>query len=123
MVTSAFLDSGRFAGTTGLPLKALTECSLQDRFYSWAGLSGKRYVCTVFEIGDDTAIYDFGDAVVIGVVNSSAHRRPICVLRPSDFRISGRRHAVEAALALGANEWHIHFTPDYGKLATDLAAY
>ncbi len=123
MATNAFLGSRRFSGPTGLPLKALTECSLQDRFYTWVGLSGKRYVCTVFTIGDETAICDFSDAVVIGVVNSGGHKRPICVLLPSDFGISGRRHAAEAALALGANEWHIHFTPDYGKLASDLAAY
>jgi hypothetical protein len=107
----------------GLPLQALTECSLQSRFYSWAGLSGKRYVCTVFKIGDEREVGFFNDAAVIGVANIDGHRRAVCLLHPSDFETSGRRHAVEAALTLGANEWHIHFTPDYGKLAMDLIAY
>ena len=96
-------------------------CSLQDRFYSWAGLSRKKCVCTVFKIGDESALDDFNSAAIIGVSNSGGHRRPICVLRPSDFGTFERRHVIKAALTLGADEWHLHFTRDAAKLA-DLIA-
>ncbi len=122
MVTTAFPGLKRPAAPMGLPLQALKACSLQDRFYSWASLSGRRYVCTVFKIGDESALRDFSGAAIIGVSNSGGHRRPICVLQPSDFRTSERRHAMEAALKLGANEWHLHVTPDLRKLAADLIA-
>ncbi len=122
MATDTSPGSMRPAAPMGLPLQALRACSLQDRFYSWSGLSGKRYVCTVFKIGDESALRDFASAAVIGVSNSGGHRRPICVLQPSDFGTSEGRHAVEAALTLGANEWHLHFTEDLKKLAADLIA-
>ncbi len=122
MVPTAFPDPKRPAAPMGLPLQALTASSLQDRFYSWAGLSGRRYVCTVFKIGDESALRDFSGAAIIGVSNSGGHRRPICVLKPSDFRTSERRHAMEGALRLGVNEWHLHFTLDLRRLAEDLLA-
>ncbi len=122
MVTTAFPGPKRPTAPVGLPLQALMACSLQERFYSWAGLSGRRYVCTVFKIGDESALRDFSGAIIIGVSNSGGHRRPICVLQPSDFRTSERRHAMEAALKHGANEWHLHFTLDLMTVAADLIA-
>ncbi len=122
MATDTFPGSIYPDAPMGLPLLALRACSFQDRFYSWAGLSGKRYVCTVFEIGDESALRDFSSAAVIGVSNSGGRRRPICVLRPSDFGSPECRHAVEAAVTLGANEWHVHFTQDLRKLTADLTA-
>jgi hypothetical protein len=122
MSTETFPGSARLATLIGLPLQAPMTCSLQDRFYSWAGLSRKKCDWTVFKIGDESPLGDFKGAAIAGVSNNGGHRRPICVLRPSDFGAFERRHVIEAALTPGANEWHLHFTQDAGKLAADLIA-
>lgn len=106
----------------GLPLASLTDCALQDRFYSWLGLSGTKYVCTVFAILDASAIGEFSDAAVIGVARHDGVRRPVCVLQPSDFTRFASHPFVQAAIKLGVNEWHVHFSADHRKLAEDLAA-
>jgi hypothetical protein len=87
------------------------QLARQVLFLGWS--FRKKYDCTVFKIGDESALGDF---------NSGGHGRPICVLRPSDFGTFERRHVIEAALTPGANEWHLHFTQDAGKLAANLIA-
>jgi hypothetical protein len=114
--------SGASCDANGTPSSGANDMQLarQVLFLGWP--FQEKYVCTVFKIGDESALGDFNGAAIIGVSNSGGHSRPICVLRPSDFGTFERRHVIEAALTPGANEWHLHFTQDAGKLAADLIA-
>lgn len=93
----------------GQELASLNSCDLRDRFYSWRGASGQRYVCSIFRLNEESVVADFSQAVVIGVAREGAARRPICVLCSSDFETDTGRIIRADARALGANEWHVHF--------------
>jgi hypothetical protein len=118
MVKSTFASGMRLA-PEGLGLASLADSHLERRFYSWLGISGTRYVCTVFQGGEEEAVSSFTDAAIIGVVHRDGVRRPVCVLIPSDFEEIGYAR-VTAAVALGINEWHVHFLSDQQELAADL---
>ena len=111
--------SGLRIAPEGLRLASLADSSLERRFYSWLGRSGNRYVCTVFRMGQEEAVSSFTDAAVIGVAHRDEVRRPVCVLTPSDFEAIGMAR-VKAAVALGVNEWHVHFVSQQRELAADL---
>jgi hypothetical protein len=118
MATSVFTMSGTFA-PAGHGLASLAASNLERRFYSWLGKSGQRYVCTVFRNGDDETLSSFVDASIVGVAHRDEVRRPVCVLAPSDFDGNGNVRAA-AAIALGVNEWHVHFLTGPRELAVDL---
>jgi hypothetical protein len=118
MVMSIITTVGTFA-PAGLGLASLAASNLERRFYSWLGKSGRRYVCTVFRNGEGEALGSFTDASIVGVAHRDEIRRPVCVLSPSDFDANGNARAA-AAIALGVNEWHVHFLTDPRELAADL---
>lgn len=120
--------------------------SLRSRFFSWRGASGRRYVCSVFQSGEESFIADVTNGVVIGVAREGAASRPVCVFlaqeRIGDHAAFGRdrpnaddvidspslerprceRRALrKMAQELGVAEWHVHFCADAATLR-DLSA-
>ncbi|MGE4173472.1 MAG: hypothetical protein AB7F41_13450, partial [Methylocystis sp.] len=79
----SFCISRRSFGETaarGEALQSLAEAdSLRNRFMSWRGASGRRYVCSVFQSGEESFIADVTNCVVIGVAREGATTRPVCV--------------------------------------------
>ncbi|MBM3577343.1 MAG: hypothetical protein FJX40_06695 [Alphaproteobacteria bacterium] len=120
--------------------------SLRHRFFAWRGASGRRYVCSVFQSGEDSFIADVTNGVIIGVAREGAISRPVCVFlaqeRAVDHAAFGRNRpnadnvidsqSLERALCdrralrktaqeLGVAEWHVHFCADAATLR-DLSA-
>lgn len=103
----------------GLPLASLVGSRMASRFYSWLGLSGARYVCTIFGAGEEETLACFEGAIVIGVSQRDGVRRPVCVLKPSESIKHGSTR-LAAALTMGVNEWHLHFSSDLRQVASDI---
>jgi hypothetical protein len=87
----------------------LRSSDLLDRFYSWRGASGNRYVCSIFSLEDEAIIADFVQAVAIGVARDAVGRRPVCILSTNDFDTKNGRAIRLDGCAHGVNEWHVHF--------------
>jgi hypothetical protein len=95
----------------GQALSSLAESdALRGRFFSWRGMTGRRYVCSVFQRGEESFVSDVENGVIIGVARDGAALRPVCVVtatggvpRPP-LRDLGREFDVA--------EWHVHFCPD-----------
>ena len=103
----------------GQALQSLAETdSLRSRFFSWRGASGRRYVCSVFQSGEDSFVADVTNGVVIGVAREGATTRPVCVFLAQE---RDRRGLREIARELGVAEWHVHFCADAASLR-DLSA-
>jgi len=95
--------------------------SLRSRFFSWRGASGRRYVCSVFQSGEESFIADVTNGVVIGVAREGAASRPVCVFLAQDGMPGDRRALRQMAQELGVAEWHVHFCADAATLR-DLSA-
>ncbi len=92
----------------GQELDSLTEANvLQGRFFSWRGVSGRRYVCSVFQRGEEGFICEIESGVVIGVARDGVAPRPLCVFEARGD--GGRRRLARLARELGVSEWHVHF--------------
>ena len=104
--------AGGNAPPRGQALGSLVSSDLRERFYSWRGASGRRYVCSVFPSAEESTLADFSQGVVIGVAGEGASRRPICVLFAREFESERGRLVRQEARALGASEWHVHFCAD-----------
>lgn len=90
----------------GQELQSLAETdALRGRFFSWRGVSGERYVCSVFQRGEESFVADVESGVIIGVAQENTGRRPVCVLGAGENILSLRRLARE----LGVVEWHVRF--------------
>lgn len=90
------------------PLAALRHSDLAQRFHSWHGRSGRRYICSIFACAEEA--FSFDNAVAIAVV----------------LDVAGRRHALAAmqtgngagsascgfASRSGGLEWHVHLLKD-----------
>jgi hypothetical protein len=108
----------------GQELESLVESdSLRSRFFAWLGLSGRRYVCSVFQHGEEGFIADVESGVVIGVAREGATLRPVCVFagRKEAGEAQKRRSLRQLARELGVAEWHVHFCAD-AETVRDLAA-
>ncbi|MGJ0560746.1 hypothetical protein [Methylocystis sp.] len=116
---SAFGQTLEDAGPRGQALQSLAETdSLRSRFFSWRGASGRRYVCSVFQSGEDSFVADVTNGVVIGVAREGATTRPVCVFLAQE---RARRGLRQIARELGVAEWHVHFCADAASLR-DLSA-
>jgi len=116
---SAFGQTLEDSAPRGQALQSLAETdSLRSRFFSWRGASGRRYVCSVFQSGEDSFVADVTNGVVIGVAREGATTRPVCVFLAQER--AGRRLR-EIARELGVAEWHVHFCADAASLR-DLSA-
>ncbi|QGM96400.1 hypothetical protein [Methylocystis parvus] len=91
--------------------------ALRGRFFSWRGATGRRYVCSVFQRGEEGFVSDVESGVVIGVARDGASLRPVCLFSAGERRAAALR---ELAQELGVAEWHVHFCPDT-EPARDLA--
>lgn len=99
---------GGGASPRGQELDSLAEANvLRGRFFSWRGVSGQRYVCSVFQRGEEGFISNVESGVIVGVARDGATLRPVCVFgaRANGPRPSPRHLARE----LGVAEWHVHF--------------
>jgi hypothetical protein len=104
------------------PLASLTRTGLDKLFHSWLGASGRRYICSVYALGDAPA-FDCHRAVIVAVRRDGSGAAFLFAFSPSaeeaadDLRFWTRR-----ARACGANEWHVHLlaeTPEERALMLD----
>jgi hypothetical protein len=101
----------------GQELDSLAETeALRGRFFSWRGVTGQRYVCSVFQRGEEGFVADVQQGVIVGVVREGAGRRPVCVIGAGEGVGALRRLARE----LGVAEWHVRFGAD-AETARDLS--
>ncbi|MEK8094218.1 hypothetical protein WOC76_17025 [Methylocystis sp. IM3] len=92
----------------GQELDSLAEANLlQGRFFSWRGVSGRRYVCSIFQRGEEGFVSEVESAVVVGVAREGLARRPLCVF--STREPGARPPLASLAHELGVSEWHVHF--------------
>jgi len=107
------------ASARGQELDSLVESdTLRSRFFSWRGLSGRRYVCSVFQSGEDSFVADVTNGIVIGVAREGVTARPVCVFQAREGR--ARRSLREMVQQLRIVEWHVHFCGD-AETMRDLA--
>jgi hypothetical protein len=122
MTTEILSDRpGHLPAAEGFPLASLVGSKMASRFYSWFGLSGTRYVCTIFRAGEEEALACFEGAAIIGVAQKDGVRTPVCVLKPHEF-IEHRSNRLAVALMMGVNEWHLHFSSDVQQVAADIGS-
>ncbi|ARN83417.1 hypothetical protein B1812_05575 [Methylocystis bryophila] len=98
----------------GCSLASLAHSRLNGAFYAWHGLSGRRYVLSVFAGSDWALVSEFEGVAIVGVAGEETARRPICVLSARQLRALG------PSLSRAANEWHVLFCADESALK-DLA--
>ena len=96
------------AAARGQELGSLAQSAgLRGRFFSWRGASGRRYVCSVFQAGEEAFVADVTNGVVIGVARDGVAARPACLLLAREG--GERRPLRELARELRITEWHVHF--------------
>jgi len=100
------------ASPSGQALASLSTSDLRERFYSWRGLSGRRYICSVFSVAETAVVSEFTAAAVIGVAKAGAAQRPVCVMSSREFHVWGDIGSREGAESHGVSEWHVHFGVD-----------
>jgi hypothetical protein len=91
-------------------LECLAGGPLAGRFRAWRGGSGRRYVCSVFRIdpaAPDRGLPEFAGVVVLAIERlGGGGRRPIGIYQGQSG--AGARAFIGAAVAAGADEWHVH---------------
>ncbi len=95
------------------PLVGLVGSDLSRRFRHWKGVSGRRYLFSIFPLQRSASIDEaprFHDAVVLAVLRDKAGERRILVADetgalPDLFYGSAQ---FRGAVAAGANEIHVH---------------
>jgi hypothetical protein len=89
-------------------LAGLTGSTLSDRFRSWRGRSGRRYIFSIFRDWDGGA--EFREAVVVAAERGPDGGRRILLVDSTEtfpeLLLQGR--ALAEARAQGANELHVH---------------
>ena len=110
----------------GEALQSLVSADgLRDRFFSWRGTSGRRYVSSVFQIGETGFVADVTSGLIIGVArNPSAcdgAARPVGLFRAIEGRRTDAFALRRMARETGVTEWHVLFGADDATMQ-DLAA-
>lgn len=105
----------RFASVkANAPLGCLSGGALASRFHAWLGLSGRRYVCSVYPVDLEdrsSGLPDLDGAVVIAVgLDRRRERFRVAIFETCwrGGRLALGSEAIDAALAAGAREWHVH---------------
>lgn len=117
-------NSGARAGAAprGQALRSLAGAQgLRDHFFSWRGASGRRYVCSVFQAGEDGFVADVTNGVVIGVAREGSATRPVCVFVAEEEGRRDRYALRRMAREFNVSEWHVHFCADAATMR-DLSA-
>lgn len=112
---------------TNASLASLTGRDLSERFHAWRGRSGRRYICSVFPVDrhvSDAGLPDFAEAIVMAVKSDAASHRRIVGFCQSEHGAGpvARRAFVTAAVAAGAQHWHVHLLtadPDKRRAAIE----
>jgi hypothetical protein len=94
-------------------LASLAGGDLAERFHSWRGRSGRRYICSVFRVehhSEDSGLPDFEAAVVIAVKTDIAGNRQVVGFCQCEhgFGPVARAAFTQAAMTAGAQQWHVH---------------
>jgi hypothetical protein len=116
--------SDRRGDRSGSSLAALEGMPISSRFCSWVGLSGRRYVFSVYPASECPA---FRDAVLLAVVGDmTGQRRAVSVRETGPFPEPVVEKAQRELRAFGPGlEFHLHLlaTSPVGRAATvaDLA--
>lgn len=93
-----------------LPMRSTAGLG-ERRFTAWRGRSGRRYVASVFAVGDQHAL-GFTDAVLLAV---SADRRILAARDSGPFGIEAALTRWQQAVAqAGASEIHVHLLAEDG---------
>lgn len=93
----------------GEELPSLAATGLSAHFYSWPGVSGRRYVCSVFRRGEETLLIGLSQAIIIGVVRKGKERWPRRLLLTQETTDETALRLLEETATLGVDEWHVHF--------------
>ena len=104
-------------GTVGsdAPLGGLSSSALSERFRSWRGRSGRRYVFSAFPLADGLEHLPIeGDAVVIAVLlETDGVRRKLWVAETGgDPRTFFQSERIRSLAAASRAELHIHLLAD-----------
>ena len=108
----------------GSSLAALADMPFASRFYSWTGLSGRRYVFSVYPAATCPA---FCHAVLLAAVRDGSHLRRVASVRDTGaFPEPVFARAQREFRAFGAGlEFHLHLLPpslaDRSATIADLA--
>lgn len=90
------------------PLASLTRTALEKLFHSWRGASGRRYICSVYPVGEAPA-FDCCRAIVAAVRRDASGAALLFAFRPGlDEANDDLRFWTQKARACGAHEWHVH---------------
>jgi hypothetical protein len=104
--------STNFCAVAPRPLAALDRTGLEDLFRVWAGASGRRYICSVYPLGEPPA-FDCRRAIVAAVRKSAAGATIVFVFQPGEGDEADElRSWAQRARQRGANEWHVHLLAD-----------
>ena len=96
--------------TREMPMRSTAGLG-ERRFTAWRGRSGRRYVASIFAIGDGHAL-GFTDAVLLAV---SADRRILAARDSGPFGIEAALTRWQQAVAqAGASEIHVHLLAEDG---------
>ncbi|HEY8162545.1 MAG: hypothetical protein ACR650_05875 [Methylocystis sp.] len=115
---SALRRAGRALSPRGQELESLAGSDgLRAHFYSWRGATGRRYVCSVFQRGEEGFVSDVESGAIIGVAREGGALRPVCVLAAGERAGYALR---DLARELGVVEWHVHFCAEI-EAVRDLA--
>ncbi|ACB97118.1 hypothetical protein Bind_3561 [Beijerinckia indica subsp. indica ATCC 9039] len=104
----------RLGSLTNAPLGALAGGTLASHFHGWKGLSGQRYVCSIFPIVQDDplgGLPDFSVGIALAARRGeTGHYRLVRIFEFGwrDEIFLGHSRDIEMSLAQGADEWHIH---------------
>jgi hypothetical protein len=81
---------------------------MENWLRSWRGASGRRYVCSVYAIGEPPG-FDFERAIVAAVRRGEDGGAILFVFEPGPQAARDRfRQWTEKARQQGADEWHVH---------------
>jgi hypothetical protein len=93
-----------------LPMRSTAGLG-ERRFTAWRGRSGRRYVASIFAVGDEHAL-GFTDAVLLAV---SGDRRILAARDSGPFGIEAALTRWQQAIAqAGATEIHVHLLAEDG---------
>ena len=106
-------DSHRHLGDRGGELTSLARTqNLRDRFFFWRGLSGRRYVCSIFKAGEEAFVSDITLGLAIGVIRSGLDVQARSIIQLGQYDHCAQLRAIRHEL--GVNEWHVHFSNTAG---------
>ncbi|MGO9390230.1 hypothetical protein [Rhodoblastus sp.] len=91
-----------------LPLACLDRTGMENWLQSWRGSSGRRYICSIYPIGEPPS-FDCDRAIVATVRKGASGASIVFVFEPgTEGESDGLRQWKEKARQHGADEWHVH---------------